>query len=69
MTFGKFSTNPARHAFSKVAGEVDLCVDVRSQDHAVLDEVDALLEAHARRLAQATGTRIELGPGPARSPR
>ncbi|MPS30124.1 MAG: hydantoinase/carbamoylase family amidase [Alcaligenaceae bacterium] len=62
VTFGKFSTNPARHAFSKVAGEVDLCVDVRSQDHAVLDEVDALLEAHARRLAQATGTRIELGP-------
>lgn len=61
VTFGKFSTNPAQHAFSKVAGEVDLCVDVRSQDRAMLDEVDALLDAHARRLAQATGTRIDLG--------
>jgi len=62
VTFGKFCTNPAQHAFSKVAGEVDLCVDVRSQDRAVLDEVDALLDTHARRLEQATGTRIELGP-------
>lgn len=61
VTFGKFSTNPAQHAFSKVAGEVDLCVDVRSQDRAVLDEVDALLGAHARRLERSTGTRIELG--------
>ena len=38
VTFGKFFTNPAQHAFSKVAGEVGLCLElsflsVLSQDY------------------------------------
>jgi beta-ureidopropionase / N-carbamoyl-L-amino-acid hydrolase len=46
VTVGKFFTDAAQHAFSKIAGEVDLCIDVRSHSKATLavakDYVDAL---------------------------
>ena len=39
MTVGKFFTDPEQHAFSKIAGEVDLCIDVRSHSKPTLDVV------------------------------
>jgi beta-ureidopropionase / N-carbamoyl-L-amino-acid hydrolase len=62
ITFGQFSTDPAEHAFSKVAGEVRFSLDVRSQEKATLDRVhDALLTITAG-IEQRQGVRFELGP-------
>ncbi len=62
VTFGKFSTDPAQHAFSKVAGEAALCLDIRSQDEATLQRFDRLLQRRAAEIAAAARVRIELGP-------
>ena len=34
VTIGKLFTDPAQHAFSKIAGEVGICIDVRSHSKA-----------------------------------
>ena len=39
ITVGQISTDPAEHAFSKVAGRVDFALDVRSQSPGTLDRV------------------------------
>ncbi|MBA2964451.1 MULTISPECIES: Zn-dependent hydrolase [Ramlibacter] len=62
VTFGKFFTDPAQHAFSKVAGEAGLCVDVRSLDLPTLEKFDGLLQRRAAELAEAAHVRFELGP-------
>ena len=36
VTVGKFFTDPPQHAFSKIAGEVGLCIDVRSHSKPTL---------------------------------
>jgi N-carbamoyl-L-amino-acid hydrolase len=61
VTFGQIGTDPANHSFSKVAGEVSLCIDVRSQDAATLAEARARLKELAREIARDTQTTIELG--------
>ena len=56
ITVGRFSTNPEKHVFSKVAGEVDFCIDVRSQSRETLDEVREEIDARpqsASRLSTA----------------
>jgi N-carbamoyl-L-amino-acid hydrolase len=62
VTFGEIGTDPASHSFSKVAGEVHVCIDVRSQDEATLAEAQARLKELAREIARDTQTTIELGP-------
>lgn len=43
ITVGQISTDPAEHAFSKVAGRVDFSLDVRSQSPDTLERVRAAL--------------------------
>lgn len=61
ITFGKLSTNPAQHAFSKVAGEIDICMDIRSLDPAMLVEMDALLAQRAAEIAERARVDFVLG--------
>ncbi|MBV7486494.1 Zn-dependent hydrolase [Bordetella sp. BOR01] len=62
VTVGQVSTNPEQHAFSKVAGELDCCIDVRSISPALLERFDRLLRARAEAVAQATSTHVDFGP-------
>lgn len=61
ITFGKLSTNPAQHAFSKVAGEIDICMDIRSLESDTLVEVDALLARRAAEIAERARVDFVLG--------
>ena len=62
VTFGKFATDPAEHAFSKVAGRVDFSLDVRSRSARTLELVASELEEEAERLAGQHSVHFELGP-------
>ena len=62
VTFGQIGTDPAQHSFSKVPGEVKLCLDVRSQSTDELEAAEAQLGREAERISAKTGTRFELGP-------
>ncbi len=61
ITFGKLSTNPLQHAFSKVAGEIDICVDVRSLHTDTLEEVDGLFKQRAAEIGALARVAFELG--------
>ena len=62
VTFGEIGTNPAAHGFSKVPGEMHLCLDVRSQSAATLAEAEREVRAIAARVAAEAGVSIDLGP-------
>lgn len=62
VTFGQLATDPAQHSFSKVAGEVRICLDVRSQSEATLARVQTELARIAAEIGAETGTRFDLGP-------
>jgi beta-ureidopropionase / N-carbamoyl-L-amino-acid hydrolase len=62
VTVGKFFTDPHEHAFSKIAGEVDLCIDVRSHSKATLDVVRHYLDALAKQIEAKHGVRFVSGP-------
>ena len=49
VTIGKFFTNAREHAFSKIAGEVDLCIDVRSHSKQTLALVKRLRRCVGKR--------------------
>ena len=49
VTIGKFFTDPQQHAFSKIAGEVGICIDVRSHSKPTLAVVKALRGRAGRR--------------------
>ena len=61
VTFGELATNPEQHGFSKVAGEMHICLDVRSQDTAVLDEVREAIEVMTAEIGERRNVRFELG--------
>ena len=61
-TVGRFTTDPAEHAFSKVAGRTDLSIDVRSRSAETLAAMRAGLEAIAAKIAAERRVEIELGP-------
>jgi N-carbamoyl-L-amino-acid hydrolase len=61
ITVGKFFTDPAQHAFSKVAGEVGLCIDVRSHAKPTLGVVKDLVHAIAAGIERERGVRFEFG--------
>jgi beta-ureidopropionase / N-carbamoyl-L-amino-acid hydrolase len=61
VTTGKFFTDPAQHAFSKVAGEVGLCLDVRSHSKPTLELVQSAVHRHAKEIGEGHGVRFELG--------
>lgn len=62
VTFGKFGTDPAEHAFSKVAGRVDFSLDVRSRSACTLERVASELEEAVERLTEQHSVRFDLGP-------
>ncbi|MBJ3776571.1 Zn-dependent hydrolase [Acuticoccus mangrovi] len=62
FTAGQFFTDPAQHAFSKIAGEVFVSLDLRSNDPALLEELGPLLEERFAEVEAAHGVRIDPGP-------
>lgn len=61
LTVGQFSTDPAEHAFSKVAGRVDLSIDLRSGSPELLGRAPGLIREIAARVAGEHGVSIDLG--------
>jgi N-carbamoyl-L-amino-acid hydrolase len=61
VTFGEFSTDPAYHAPSKVAGETRFVIDLRSVSQSVMDELAAEARRAADRYADAYRVRFDLG--------
>ncbi len=61
VTFGEVMTNPDQHGFSKVAGETHICLDVRSQEAAALEEVRKRFTILAQEIADRRNVRFELG--------
>lgn len=62
VTVGKFFTDPHQHAFSKIAGEVDLCIDVRSHSKPTLAVVRQYVDALAKDIEAKHGVRFQSGP-------
>lgn len=68
VTFGQVATDPVQHSFSKVAGAVDICLDIRSADPAMLIRAEQQLTECLQRIAARTATRFETGPRSGSSP-
>ncbi|MBP2550685.1 N-carbamoyl-L-amino-acid hydrolase [Neorhizobium galegae] len=62
VTFGRVDAASSEHAFAKVPGRVDFCVDLRSDTVGVLDELDGLFKAQIAGIEAARGVRFDLGP-------
>jgi N-carbamoyl-L-amino-acid hydrolase len=62
VTFGKLFTNPEEHAFSKIAGEVDVCLDVRSHSKDSLHVVREYVESLVGDIEKKHKVKFELGP-------
>jgi N-carbamoyl-L-amino-acid hydrolase len=62
FTMGKFGTDPAAHAMTKVPGEVRFSFNVGSIIPEVIAEADALLKRTLDSIAQRRGVRFEMGP-------
>ena len=61
LTVGKFFTDAEQHAFSKIAGEVNLCIDVRSHERDTLALVREFTDSLAQEIGSKYGVRFELG--------
>src|ERR1043166_211802 len=61
FAFGKFYTDPAAHTLSKVAGEVNFSLDLRSGDGAVLKVMRELVQAKAAEIGARRQVSFELG--------
>jgi beta-ureidopropionase / N-carbamoyl-L-amino-acid hydrolase len=61
ITMGQIATDPTQHAFSKIAGEVRFCLDVRADQTDLLDDIHRRLISLIDTIAQSRGVRFELG--------
>lgn len=61
ITFGQIATDTAQHSFSKVAGEVGFCLDVRSQGKDTLGLVAGHVDTLAAEIASRHGVSFDLG--------
>lgn len=62
VTFGKVDAASPIHAMAKVPGELGFCLDLRSEDVAVLEAADLVLREEIRRIeAERPGICFELG--------
>lgn len=59
---GRFFTDPDMHALSKVPGEVNFTLDIRSLNQAILDRMSDLAAARAAEIERRRGVRFELSP-------
>jgi N-carbamoyl-L-amino-acid hydrolase len=62
VTFGQIGTDPAQHSFSKVAGEVNFCLDVRSQSKETLEIVRTRVDALSAEIAARHNVQFDFGP-------
>lgn len=62
FTVGKFFTDPKQHALTKVPGECEFCLDFRSQDRAVLDDMAAVTQQLVQRIGPERRVRFALSP-------
>jgi N-carbamoyl-L-amino-acid hydrolase len=62
VTVGKLFTDPEQHAFSKIAGEVGICIDVRSHSKPTLAVMKSCVDDLARDIEARYGVRFEPGP-------
>lgn len=61
VTVGQFCTDPVQADFSKVAGEVDFCIDLRSRQASTLALMDQRLQAALVDISTQCGVTFELG--------
>ncbi len=61
VTFGRVDAATAEHAFAKVPGRVDFCIDIRSDDNAVLERVDGIFQDEIGKVERARGVRVVTG--------
>ena len=61
FTVGKFFTDAAWHAMTKIAGAVDFSLDMRSLDAAFLDEMEGRVRALAAEIGARRAVDFELG--------
>ncbi|WP_108261517.1 hypothetical protein [Mangrovicoccus ximenensis] len=62
VTFGRVDAAGPLHAMAKVPGQLEFCLDLRSEDNAVLDRMDAMLKSRIAAIEAARpGIRFELG--------
>lgn len=61
VTFGRVDAASPEHAFAKVPGRLDFCVDLRSADDGVLDRTEALLRSEIAAIERARRLRFDLG--------
>lgn len=62
VTFGRVDAATPAHAMAKVAGEVEFCLDMRSDQVAALEQADQMLRAEIARIEAAQpGIRFDLG--------
>ena len=61
LTFGQASTDPRQADFSKVAGRVDFCIDIRSRSLDTLARMDTCLQRAAAELATSHGVVFAFG--------
>ena len=62
LTFGVCQTDPAQANFAAVPGKLDLIIDIRSRDEALLERMNARVIEQARRVEAEFSVRVELGP-------
>ncbi|MEX2644184.1 MAG: Zn-dependent hydrolase [Acetobacterales bacterium] len=62
VTFCTLGTNPKRHAFSIIPGEVSFSLDMRSTSRETLDEMDAFIAKLVPELEEKRGVTFDLGP-------
>lgn len=58
---GRFFTDPALHALSKVPGEVRFTLDIRSLSQEILERMAALAETRTVEIGHRRGVRFDLG--------
>ncbi len=68
LTFGEFSTDPARHGITKVPGTLTLTIDMRSQSPETLDTFARKLAEEAAWISTAHRVEIDLGPATRAAP-
>lgn len=62
FTVGKFFTDAKQHALTKVPGEVEFAIDIRSQDENILTAMKSLVEQVSAEIAQRRRVRFDFAP-------
>lgn len=61
VTVGQFATDPVQADFSKVSGQVDFCIDLRSEQASTLALMDQRLQHAVAEIAAQHGVTFDLG--------